>query len=519
MKQKKTKTELPITKALIYCRVSSAGQRTEGHGLESQEQRCREYAKQKGLEVEEVFLDTVTGNSGYEEREAMSKLLKHLDSNKGTRYAVIFDDIKRLARNVSHHLKLRLELNMRDVLPLSPNFNFEESPEGEFVETIVAATGQLEREQNKRQVRQKTESLIRSGFYSFVTPRGYQRTKDSNGQVCHIRKEPEATTIQEALVGYAEERFKTKADVYRFLIERNFYGGKFKEEYVKKLLENILFTGYFNYEKWGIHMQKLRLEPLISLDAFYTIQERLHGKERTSNRKDIREEYPLRGLVLCNECKKPMTASTTRKKKGYERVYYRCKTKDCDLCDKGIHEDRIHTDFEKLIASFAPKEATLELVTFKFKEEWDKRELRLIEKNKKTGAELKIVNEKIESLLDRVSRKTTSEILISEYEKRLEGLYEEKEKLDSRINNYQQNKNFGTALELVMGFFKSPYEYYKTGDVIDKRLAFDLVFTQQIPFDHNKGFGTVNYSDFVRIFQQIAINTPSGCAYPDLNRN
>ena len=51
---KKTK-EMSEIKALIYCRVSSERQKTEGHGLDSQEQRCRLYCEQKGYEVEGQF--------------------------------------------------------------------------------------------------------------------------------------------------------------------------------------------------------------------------------------------------------------------------------------------------------------------------------------------------------------------------------------------------------------------------------------------------------------------------------
>ncbi|MEI6092951.1 MAG: recombinase family protein, partial [bacterium] len=36
---------------VIYCRVSSERQVTEGHGLEGQEKRCRDYAEHKGYKV------------------------------------------------------------------------------------------------------------------------------------------------------------------------------------------------------------------------------------------------------------------------------------------------------------------------------------------------------------------------------------------------------------------------------------------------------------------------------------
>jgi len=52
-----TEEDTKLSHAVIYCRVSSKRQVKEGHGLESQETRCREYAARRGYEVLEVFLD------------------------------------------------------------------------------------------------------------------------------------------------------------------------------------------------------------------------------------------------------------------------------------------------------------------------------------------------------------------------------------------------------------------------------------------------------------------------------
>lgn len=68
--------------ALIYCRVSDRKQKTGGHGLESQEHRCRQYAKERGLAVEMVFPDDVTGGGDFMKRPAMRALLAYLDSSK-----------------------------------------------------------------------------------------------------------------------------------------------------------------------------------------------------------------------------------------------------------------------------------------------------------------------------------------------------------------------------------------------------------------------------------------------------
>ncbi|MCK5374324.1 MAG: recombinase family protein, partial [Alphaproteobacteria bacterium] len=73
--------------AIIYCRVSSPKQVTEGHGLESQETRCREYAKHKGYKVLDVFHEEgITGK--LMDRPKMQEMLSFLKKNKKENHIV-----------------------------------------------------------------------------------------------------------------------------------------------------------------------------------------------------------------------------------------------------------------------------------------------------------------------------------------------------------------------------------------------------------------------------------------------
>lgn len=132
-------------KAVIYCRVSSKSQEEEGHGLESQETRYREYARAKGYAVEATFPDTITGGGDFMQRPGMKALLSYLDAQPDQSYVVIFDDLKRFARDTRFHLDLRDAFRLRGARIECLNFKFEDTPEGEFIETLMAAQGQLER--------------------------------------------------------------------------------------------------------------------------------------------------------------------------------------------------------------------------------------------------------------------------------------------------------------------------------------------------------------------------------------
>ena len=212
----KPDTDTP-RQALIYCRVSSRAQEADGHGLQSQETRCREFAASKGHEVAAVFPDTITGGGDFMKRPGMVALLSFLDAQPDTQFVVIFDDLKRFVRDTRFHLDLREAFLVRGATIECLNFKFDETPEGEFIETIMAAQGALERKQNGRQVSQKMKARMQNGYYTFAAPFGCRYDKFREHGKMLVRDEPKASIVQEALEGYANGRFQNQVDIRNFL--------------------------------------------------------------------------------------------------------------------------------------------------------------------------------------------------------------------------------------------------------------------------------------------------------------
>jgi site-specific DNA recombinase len=140
--------------------VSNKKQKHDGDGLHSQEHRCRDYASARGYVVEAVFNDDVSGGGDFMERPGMVAMLRFLKKRGHEDRVVIFDDLKRFARDTIFHLKLRQELATYNATVECLNFKFEDTPEGQFVETVIAAQGQLERLQNRRQTLQKMKARV-----------------------------------------------------------------------------------------------------------------------------------------------------------------------------------------------------------------------------------------------------------------------------------------------------------------------------------------------------------------------
>lgn len=295
-------------KALLYCRVSSAEQAINGHGLESQESRCRAYAEARGYDVVAVFPDTISGGGDYMARPGMVSMLAFIDAQPDERFTVIFDDLKRASRDTRAFLDLRDAFRSRNTRVESPNFKFEETPEGEFIETIIAAQGQLERKQNRRQVQQKMTARMMAGYWVFHAPIGYRYEKVSPHGKLLVRNEPLASIVEEALNGFASGRFASQGEVKRFLESQPAFpndGGYVHPQRVTELLTRVTYAGHIDYPAWGVTLRKAQHEGLITLETYQKIQDIREGRIRIASRKDIHRDFVLRGAVACAECGVP----------------------------------------------------------------------------------------------------------------------------------------------------------------------------------------------------------------------
>ena len=312
--------------AIIYCRVSSAKQKLVGGGLDSQEHRCRQHALANGFDVEAVFPDDASGGGDFMRRPGMVALLSFLDAQPHKKYVVIFDDLKRFARDTQFHIMLRQELSRRGATVECLNFRFEDTPEGKFAETIFAAQSELEREQNRRQTIQKMKARVEKGYYVFNAPVGYKYERNAQHGKLLVPQEPIASIIREALEGYAIGRFQSQVEVKYFLDAQpaypkcSLYG--VRPQRVHELLTRPVYAGMVEAPTWNVTRRKGHHKGVISIETYKRVQDRIAGKKKAPTRLDLHEDFPLRGFVLCSDCEKPLTACWSRSKTGRAYPYY-----------------------------------------------------------------------------------------------------------------------------------------------------------------------------------------------------
>jgi len=172
----------------------------DGDGLNSQHHRCLAHAAQRGYHVEKSFLESVSGGLDITERPAIQDLLHYLDkhSASGNRYVVVFDDHKRFSRSTAIHILLKQELYKRGARIEFLNFSIDDqTPEGNFIDTMMAAQAQLEREQIGIQTKNKTRARLEKGFWPFRAPIGFKYVPSKTGGKELVFDEPVASEVRE----------------------------------------------------------------------------------------------------------------------------------------------------------------------------------------------------------------------------------------------------------------------------------------------------------------------------------
>lgn len=493
-------------RAFIYCRVSSQRQVEEGHGLDGQEKRCRDFAKSLGYVVEKVFKDEgVSG--GIIEREGMQALLNELEkySNETDKSVVIIDDIKRFARDVQGHFILKTAIYSRNACLESPSHRFEDTPEGKFVETVLAGAAELERNQNKIQVKNRMKARLENGYWPFMPPLGLKNKKDPTHGKILTPYEPYASVFKKSIEKFRDGLLLTPQEVRQDLHKEFEMVGlpdRPALSSVQEILKNPLFAGYIEYPAWKVPFMKAKHEGFISFDTFNLVQERLQSRVKPWKRQDSRSDFPLRTFVTCDACNKILTASWNKGRSARYPNYF-CRTKGCTYNWKTTSKYIIEPEFEILLSNSKPFDEYIDLMSDVVKEQWDIRFDRYTEFRERIRTEAEAINEEITSYLHRIPKIKDGE-LIAIYENEIIGLKRKKAQIENNLNRQKYtSEQFGTASDKVFKTLKKPMDMWKSDDYNDKRTIFFMYFEEKLRYNYEMGFGTASLAYPIKLINEI----------------
>ncbi len=172
--------------AIGYTRVSTLDQAQEGISLSAQKAKIEAYAALHGLELHDVLSDEGISGKALKLRPAASQLVQMV--KKGTVTSIVIFKLDRLFRNTREALEFADLCRKKKVALHSITEKLDtDSAMGTFFLTMLAALGQLERQQtgertqvalaHKRLQGEKTGGRVPFGFDAYVERDGTRNVR------------------------------------------------------------------------------------------------------------------------------------------------------------------------------------------------------------------------------------------------------------------------------------------------------------------------------------------------------
>ena len=331
-------------KCYIYTRVSTAAQ-TEGYSLEAQQERLREYADYKNLEIAGEYCDAGKSGKSIVGRPAFLQMLDDISSEKDNISFVLVFKLSRFGRNAADILKSLQLLEDYEVDLICVEDAIDSStPGGKLTLTILSAVAEIERENiNVQFMAGKMQKILNGGWPGGHAPYGYRSVNKE------LVVEPEEAEIVKLIFDRYIQDDGTLNGVAIWL-NNNGYSRiskgevkPFTYDFIVNVLDNPTYHGKINYFR-RTNIKGIRKNPkdAVEVDGIHEAiidedlwQQAREKREASSGRQEKVDEPDrvslLSGLIKCPACGNGLIATKNKhvnKNRGghYKTIhYYSCR--------------------------------------------------------------------------------------------------------------------------------------------------------------------------------------------------
>lgn len=304
-----------------YCRLSDRSETSSS--IASQKKRIQEYCERYDLNLLQIFVDD--GKSGWTfDRPGFIQLESFCKKANKVRYLIIphFDRFSRAdpidAMVKERHFRDKLGVKVLQVSE-PPETNTENGTY-QMLRFLQAFASNEERNRIVERVKTGIRYKRLQGYYSGSAPYGYKNARDDSGKAVIVIDEQRAAIVrlmfQLYLKGYSITEVKKAAMEKGFAQKGN--------SIPQRILSSCVYAGLISIPATanqpsktvkGVH------KAIITENQFWKVQQMMGGKKFT---KSVRPEVPLRGVLKCNICGRPMTAAPSKSRNGTYHWYYFC---------------------------------------------------------------------------------------------------------------------------------------------------------------------------------------------------
>jgi site-specific DNA recombinase len=272
-----------LEKVFGYIRVSTETQAEKGYGKDVQETAIKEYCKQNGLQLVEVFRDLGVSGTAIE-RNGLTELLAAL--SEGEVKKVIVMNTSRLWRDDMAKVLIKRELqkvNAHVVSIEQKDYDiYNKDPNDFLINGIMELLDQYDRLCINKKLAKGRRQKARSGVKACGNaPIGYKWKHEGVKKPIIVIDEEKALIVKDIFKRYLE--FKSLLKVQRYLKEKGYKtqkGKDFSVMAIRNILTNRFYIGEVKHSDLIVEGQH---EPLIDRITFGKVQAQL----RRNNRKEV----------------------------------------------------------------------------------------------------------------------------------------------------------------------------------------------------------------------------------------
>lgn len=476
--------ENDIKTGIIYCRVSSAEQ-VENTSLESQEERCKEYAKRENIKITKVFIEK--GESAKTaNRTEFNKAIEFCGKNKKIIDYFIVYKIDRFARNQTDHVITQAILKKCGVALRSTTEPINETSVGRLMEGVLSSFAEFDNNvRTERSIGGMREKL-KQGVWVWQAPFGFHRLyKGAN----ITPEENMSPFIKLAFEEWSKGTYSYES-LAEYLFKRGFVTKAGKEptaQLMEKIIKNPIYCGIMiglGGEFEGAYT------PIISKELWEQCQTNYKKKKLSAHRSINNPKFPLRRICVCTECNKSLTASNSKgRSKSYS--YYHHQKQDC-LKAKFIPTETFEQLFVEYLDEINPSKKYEEVFKAIMIDIWQSNYKKFNEDNKKINKKIDSLGQDRDKIFDLHRSNIYSDEEFAEQKKMInQKIYDKRQLLQ---DNHIEEFNMEEALDHCFNFVsETSKNWLRMKDTNPDRLLWfqKQVFPEKITFDGEK-FGTAN---------------------------
>ena len=463
---------------VIYARVSTDEQAKKDCSIPTQINKNTVAMKEDGVHLLEIFKDEGLSGSN-PNRQGLQEMIHYCKNNKVDYIYVV--DTDRIARDESLHFAIKSMLMKTETKVKSVNQPMlDESPEGKFMDSILAAVNALSPKITGRKTSMTMIEKVQLGWWPGPARVGYlnavdERTVSGLERNIIVRDEKIAPLVKKSFKLFSTGKYSLD-DLREYMFREGLIskkGNKISKQGMANILREQYYTGKIEY-KGEVYQGKHH--PIIDVKTFEQCNEilKLHNKFAERKRKHT---FLLSGHIICGKCGKHYTAEHHGEK---EKAYYHCPSSVSIHSNKyqNIDTDSLEKMVERLFKRIELPQSLIQKIIIEAKKYLSQNHNHVdIVKKRLLEKEHKLEERRTNFEIDLGDRVIDSETYLRQTATIKEELADIQNKL-GKLGIYRENNT--KIFEELMIISEDVYKAYKLANLKRKRAYIDLFWNSII---------------------------------------